>query len=1475
MKKIYAFILTLIIQLFVFTFESQASHIVGGDVSYKQIGARIYLFEFKVYRNCDGGIELCSCPGGPAPCTRSINVVGLDGICNGVTLINSIPLNIDQTVSPNGFDIVNLCSSQKSVCTNCGTRTAGTYTPAIEQYTFSGVVDMTSVPSSCCNVSVGWSDCCRNPQITNLTNPSSTSIYIGAQINLCVSSTNNSPVFNNDPVVVVCSGQEFRYNLSAFDPDGDSLSYAFGTSLSAANTPATYKAPYNPTTFPFPYLGSPNYSAPAPLGLNCDPISGDIRFTPNASFVSNLIVEVTQWRYDNGGAPYKVGITRRDLQIYSITSCPTNEIPRVITYNAQGVIQGTNLSNINNYQVQSSWNVYTNINNCMIFSARDGYVSNDNEDTTDLNWKNNNIIVNPNYGNYSWTKLYNSATRALNGPKFDSIKFCWTPNLNAVNFLKNKALFLSVIAADHACPIPSKYVQTIKLNVFNFDPNLISQDTIITCIDSVLVYANQNASNISWSNGSTNYSTYLKAGKYYCNGSINGIAIMDSVFIVVNKSPSVITKQPVSLVVKKDSSAKFTVNATASGPITYQWFKDNISISNSNSNILNFTSVQNSQTGIYYVQVQGACGSVSSDTVSLRIHKINLNAPFISKSLCAFNTTNLTSDVSSPDVLTFIWKKNNQFLPINSSFINFSNFGTSDTGIYEVKITSAFDTLSLGPISLGIKYPISFSQNLSNQYSISKDSVFTLTVKTTGSTPVNFQWYKNDTIPITNNKSDLVIGPFNSFDTLTYKVVASNDCNVINSVRSKVIPRGIIIEATSALIQTQCTGLNARFSAKIACDKTFNCRWFKNNTAIPFAQDTQLNISSLTISDGGQYTLQVFNSTDTANLNFTLKVILSAKELSPISSTSLESFNGQSFSLLYNAGKDTSFTYNWYKDNIKLSSTKDSFYKINSATLADSGIYFCKVTNACSSIQSQSITQKVSYINFSIYPQLSYICEGDNLDLIVQTFTNATGWTFNWYLNSTPLNSKDTALHLVNVKQSQAGNYYYQASKNNVTFKSNPLIVNISKSPSVSIAQKEFTTCKGKPVQLVTTTDANQVIWSPATGLNTTSGNIVSANPDNTTQYIIRFISSFHCNAYDTILVNVIPKLSLQIPSNQILARVGNVIDINFNSNLKIIDNSKINWYLNQKLLNTHDSILRFNPLTKSDSGSLYCSAVDYCNDRQNSNSVKLIASYLKANINGGDTTLCYGDMIQLNADIDGSKPIQSQWYLNGKPLNGFTSPVIAKTIISSADTGKYQMVVKNVYSDSIVSKALDIRSLDPFYFTQMPSNSFSHPNDSASFICKFIDPNVTYHWQSKAMGSSSFNLLSDNTNINGSQTPYLHLKNIQQNQNNTTYRCLVTLPACSIHSNEVNLFVFASGISTLNSITGLKVFPNPGKDEINIQWSNTNVVYPIHLFDVQGKEWISDKNMYSNSKISTNGLAPGIYFIQIGNEMIKWVKED
>ena len=267
--------------------SANASHVMGAELSYTCVNNCTIQVEFSAYRSCSGAAFIS--PNSFAFVPQSPN-------CAVPTPLTAWSTQVVTELSP-------LCAAFGP--TNCSN--PASVINGVEEFYFTRMYDVCS--AGACTFAMEWSTCCRNPSITNISNAGSQSIFIGATtFNNTLATCNNSPVFNGDPVPFICAGQSVVLDMSANDPEGDSLAYSLGPCFTTSSTnQVSYNAGYSPTQ---------------PMGpswnVSLNPVNGQLTLVaqPGNVEVGNICLYVEEYR--NGQL---INTVMRDYVI-TVANCP-------------------------------------------------------------------------------------------------------------------------------------------------------------------------------------------------------------------------------------------------------------------------------------------------------------------------------------------------------------------------------------------------------------------------------------------------------------------------------------------------------------------------------------------------------------------------------------------------------------------------------------------------------------------------------------------------------------------------------------------------------------------------------------------------------------------------------------------------------------------------------------------------------------------------------------------------------------------------------------------------------------------------------------------------------------------------------------------------------------------------------------------------------------------------------------------------
>ncbi len=463
--------------------NSKATHIVGADLYYTCLGNHLYEITLKMFRDCKAG---------EAPYDRPISLfIFQNSNPQNYTIYEVYPDTVPVALQWQGC-----MDTPPNLCISEGTYKLRVYLPPrIRGY------------------DIAWARCCRNYNITNLANPLERGISYLATIPgvevLNQSFCNSMPVFKNRPSAFICVNQDYYFDHSATDPDGDSLVYEISNPYDGMNFNG--QGVFNPMVYPGttpvvnvnnpmgykPYRNvpfAPGFSYLNPFGNNqisIDSQTGLLRIRPGLPGIFVMAISVKEYR--NG---VLLSENKRDIQIH-VLNCKQPDPPPFIAHDFGNLLHNGDTLFVN-----------ANQNFCYDVIVSD----------TGINPILEAFAANNAFGGSGFIPPY--ATLSISGSNPLIAKVCWKPNCSYNNQIiplvvgakdKNECLnhnpiFDTVFVKISAPTLPPPTV-TFDLNGTSY-----SNDTILAWLDENLCFRfniinppNAGNSNITYDYEFSNY----------------------------------------------------------------------------------------------------------------------------------------------------------------------------------------------------------------------------------------------------------------------------------------------------------------------------------------------------------------------------------------------------------------------------------------------------------------------------------------------------------------------------------------------------------------------------------------------------------------------------------------------------------------------------------------------------------------------------------------------------------------------------------------------------------------------------------------------------------------------------------------------------------------------------------------------------------------------------------------------------------
>jgi len=384
---------------------------------------------------------------------------------------------------------------------------------------------------------------------------------------------------------------------------------------------------------------------------------------------------------------------------------------------------------------------------------------------------------------------------------------------------------------------------------------------------------------------------FVLLGVWGCNGGFEGAKPL----------PPLIITQPASLTVEVGQTATFSVTATGTGPLSYQWYENGMPINGATSSSYTTPATALSNSGeVFTVTVSNTVGTVTSLGATLTVQLPVAKSLVPSSATPPYNSSVMlvptfsggtgmigSAGVGSSDITASAVSGGSYPTPLLTSAKTYTLTVTDGHG----NVVSTTCVVTPTPVTITPITP-------ANQTFAPGQLIFTAVAS--GGVTNNLTWSAN-TGTFNGNvwSSPTVVG------TYTITATSVDELSVFVTTTASISAPMIMTQPVS---QHVCTGSNIVLSVTATYAATY--QWNLNATPIPGATSATYTIPAAAAGNAGNYSVTVTNGAGSVTSSVAIVAVGSTITSNPVSLTILPT---QTALFSVAAAGLNPFTYQWYE----------------------------------------------------------------------------------------------------------------------------------------------------------------------------------------------------------------------------------------------------------------------------------------------------------------------------------------------------------------------------------------------------------------------------------------------------------------------------------------------------------------------------------------------------------------------------------
>jgi hypothetical protein len=516
-----------------------------------------------------------------------------------------------------------------------------------------------------------------------------------------------------------------------------------------------------------------------------------------------------------------------------------------------------------------------------------------------------------------------------------------------------------------------------------------------------------------------------------------GTVTTSAATLTVTPVPLSITQQPRDTTVEEGDQVAFSVSATGTGPVSYQWRDTGGDIPGATSSTYSISSASIALDGNqYYCRLSNPAGSLLSDTAVLTVNAI---PPVISRhpadtSVAEGNMVSMEVTASGTEPLAYQWRRNG--VDIAGQTANLLSYGpvsyANDTNArFDCVISNQAGTVTSSQAVLTVipAPPVITIQPQSVTVAENQSASFSITASGEGT--LSYQWKRNGTdisgatgasyttppLPYTSNGDQ-------------FSCAVSNEGGATSSDQATVtvtpIPVSIIQQPSGITVND---GQGAQFAVVAEGTLPLSYQWQENGVDLPGETGDVLSLLAVSLSqDGNAYSCAITNPAGSVSSDAAVLTVLPLPPTITGQPRDQYVYVGQSATFSIAVQGSEPLSYQWRVDGADIAGANGASYTTEPVVLTDDQkVYTCFVSNSTGSILSGPAVLHVSETpqppEITAHPQSVSVSGGTALAMTV-TASGTMPLSYAWFKDGAAVGGDTAELVIDSASLDDAGSYW-------------------------------------------------------------------------------------------------------------------------------------------------------------------------------------------------------------------------------------------------------------------------------------------------------------------------------------------------------------------------------------------------------------------------------------------------------------------